>query len=229
MADRLGCAVLSQKLQSLLRIPGMIQGSRLARPHHRDESDGPHRLRMPGEKDLSRESAIGSTAQIHRTIAEIPPHLVDVIHGRRRGVLTEIRPLLELVAAGGDRIERKKMIEPRSVAPQRAGQGIRPTRAASIDEHDVASHPHGIVGELSSIHRRPRSRTAFEEENGIRRPVRPLRRQDDDLQRDLSPGAGLSVFKDLVRPAEGLAALLWQGAGGKLPLPGRPRRRLGGR
>ena len=182
---------------------------------------------MAREEDLGRERAVGGAIEIHLPVPEEAPHLIEIVHGRRRGVLREVGPLHQHVAAGEDRVERKDVIEPRAVPPERAGQRIRPARAADVDEHDVPPRPHRIAGQPGGIRRRRRPGTALQEEQRVRRPVAPLRRQKHDLQSDLPPRAGLAVLEHLVGPAERLDVPFRQGAGVKLPLPRRRGLRLG--
>jgi hypothetical protein len=157
------------------------------------------------------------------------PHLVDVVHGRRRGVLGEIGSLLQLVAAGGDGVQGEDAVEPGAVPPETAVERRGFARAPGVDEHHVAPRADRNLGELGGVDRGASAGAAFEEEDGVRRPFGSRRRQDDDLQRDLAAGAGLPVLEDLVGAAVRLAGHFGQGAGGELSLPGRPRPRVGRR
>ena len=191
VAGGLGRAVAGEELKRLLGVPGVIQRGRLARLHHRGEDDGPHRLRVAGEEDLGREGAVGGAAQVHPAVARggaaprrrrpWPPPWCSgrgrpasrARRGRRRprrGGRCGRAGVPSPQIGTGEGSSRPCRGRRRGRCPAAPARGRRRTSAASR----VAA-PAG---------------TAFEEEDGVRRRFGPRRRQEDDLQRDLPPGAG---------------------------------------
>ena len=85
-ARRVALAVGDELVQRALCIAGEEEGQSHVRRRHAIEDDGPHVRAVPAEVDQRCPRAVGPAVQVDRPVAEVRPHVLEIVHGDGRRV-----------------------------------------------------------------------------------------------------------------------------------------------
>ena len=207
-----------EQVQRPFSVFGKVERDAHVHRRHAVEDDAAHAVRMAAEEHGGGPGAVGAAPEVDGSVSEGNPHLLQVVHGDRRGVVRRARvQRVETVLPVGLRQLFGHAVEvPGPFFEEVAGERVGFAGAALVHEHGVAV-PEEVRRQTPEQRRQLRRclpRPAGQVEHGIRLGVLFRRREHQDVQADL-PSFGIGpVLQNLEDPAERAFGSLARRAGG---------------
>ena len=195
-----------EQVQRAFSVLGKVERDPHVHRRHPVEDDAADAVRMPAEEHGGGAGAVGAAPEVDGSVSQGDPHLLQIVHRDRRGVVLGVR--VQRVQAFPPVGLRQFLGHAVEVAgplfEEIAGERVGLAGAALVHEHGVAVAEE-IRGQTAQERREfggRLPRPAGQVEHGIRLGVLFGGREDQDVEADLPPFGIGPVLQHLESPAE---------------------------